>query len=276
MTTRPLGSLALLVVAALVVSGCSTHSESRASRVPIDAGNTETSPASIAGRHRVTTEARILRLRGALPEAKGPLAFLADDAGLRSGTVMLTQSQAEAVVRALTQSLGAEHDLDTTRKVSVISRHPSTSGAGVSLLRYPEDRGEPIVINGHSFMPHPGVTIDVAMIRPAPAGEFLQLKVVFDLVTIEGFTEFTGQSVSLLGASNPIQLPLPFYQPIFTAKPISADVRLAPGATVVFREDHQIVDPLLATDAVSSERAKRLVTETVFIFLTADLEPVQP
>ncbi|MBC8040166.1 MAG: hypothetical protein H7Y06_06465, partial [Opitutaceae bacterium] len=139
MTKLPLG-LAALVAAAFALEGCA--SKPAAGLGPPPAGSSLAPLVPLMERadgrpivtHRVEVSGRMIRFQGKIPEATGPLGFLADKAGLRAGTLTLTKEQADAALDALVRA--TKQDVGSAPKVTVGAGIPARIGIAQE-LRYP-------------------------------------------------------------------------------------------------------------------------------------------
>lgn len=227
--------------------------------------------------HQVKIAGRMIRFSGKPPEAKGPLDFLADTAGLKAGTVLLTQAQADAALAALTRA--TLQDVEPMPRVQVGVGVPARIGIGQE-LRYPAGwKKDPAPAGGWMASRIETRTLGTSLLvcsQLATDGS-LQLDVTVGTTELDGFIEFEGPtekttSVTEFFAVNeppksgaqPVAVnmgphPAPFFEPVFSTQTVTASGRLAEGLTLVLRGD--------------GERPAGK-SETLLVFLTAKVSPV--
>ena len=272
MSNLPLG-LAAAMATVLVVAGCSSGRGAKVlpPPVPVVAAKTVSDKPTV-GKQRVTTSARFVLVGGVWPEAKGPLAFLADDAALRAGTITLTKAQADAALGEMTRLTGAE--VKSTMTASQASGNPARFAIG--LVRDPKSRrvtsGVGISVGGNALEPtSDDAKVEMGVCPQVTADGSIQLDATVRVVTFEGFIEYTGD-VSISGGVT-VKVPAGFYQSIFSESAVTGRVRMRSGETIVLRGDGK--KTFRSPDDVSklAKSGKTPVDETLLVFLTAAVEP---
>jgi hypothetical protein len=271
MTKLPLG-LALLLAASFAVEGCASKpavavAPPPASDFPVKPAETKSD--AVAERPpgwsatQVTASARYVRISRAMPEAKGALAFLADEAALRAGTLTLTKAQADEALVELTRL--TKQDVWSTPTVTVAegnrARISITSGIG---------EVAPLEINGQVFTPKPDVTLDVDVFSPKNSAGLLHLGIEVVVTTLDRFVEYYAKPVEVTDATGAqlVKVPTGVYQPLFSTNSTKAEGRFAPGSVVVLRADRQKVRGVI--DAVTKGES-----ETILVFLTDSVSPAK-
>jgi hypothetical protein len=212
---------------------------------------------------QVTASARYVRISRAMPEAKGALAFLADEAALRAGTLTLTKAQADEALVELTRL--TKQDVWSTPTVTVAegnrARISITSGIG---------EVAPLEINGQVFTPKPDVTLDVDVFSPKNSAGLLHLGIEVVVTTLDRFVEYYAKPVEVTDATGAqlVKVPTGVYQPLFSTNSTKAEGRFAPGSVVVLRADRQKVRGVI--DAVTKGES-----ETILVFLTDSVSPAK-
>ena len=212
---------------------------------------------------RVKASARFVLIQGSLPEAKGALAFLADDVSLRAGKITLTKAQTDAALAELTRITGVE--AGSTATVSLASGGVARMGIGVDL-------------HSECGKKHSSVTITVggvpqeftnadgdAQLEVFPqVGEdgIIQLGATIEVTTFDGFIEYP----ATLGDGKK------FYQPIFKTNSATTQVRMQSGQIIVLRSDSR--KKLTVADRIINVPTGWKMTDdkTMLVFLTAAVE----
>jgi len=204
-----------------------------------------------------------------MPEATGALAFLADEAGLKAGTVVLTKAEADDALLALTRVTGG--DSATSETVTVPS---SGRFARLAFTRFfSRDKISQsqvrISVGGvEQTFEARNEGVDLMVWPEVTANGALQVKAETRQTTFEGFVEYMGDS-----AKENVKVPSGFYQPIFATDLISTvDVRMDSGKVVVIRADpvkRTVQDPRVTTGVALSDNP----SGSLIVFLMAERAP---
>ena len=268
-------------VMVMVVAGLMTACESR----PVNVGtkgiaqgveNPKRALPPGPSENRVTVSARYVRIEQAMPEAKTALAFFADEAGLKAGTVVLTRSEADAALGELTLITG--RDAHASERVTVepglLARLQFTQFFSSRENNQSQVR---ISVGGveQEFQPrHVGLGLIVTP-RVVTEGR-LQMEVEIQQTTFEGFIEYGGEAVNLTGSAvetastqQAVVVPRGFYQPIFAHELVMLDVAMDSGKVVVIRMDPK--KPATGDQRFGFVEKMHKETEgTLLVFLTAE------
>lgn len=260
--------------------GCALAGCSSAPAVRVQAGLPPSETVNLPER-QVEVSAKYVRMAGtALPEAKGALAFLADEAGLQAGTVLLTREQAQAAQRALCNLVGTE--LRSTAPETVTSGSPTKMNFNESLAT-----GEPssvkITIGGNEQefrVRYVGVSLEIT--PQVLADGVIQMSALVDVTNYEGCVEYGGGEVAIPSTSadpagaekTVVKVPSGFYQPIFSTHSLRSDVRIPVGRVIVLKAELKYGITPEAVARVVKARPEGARTETLLIFLTAKVSPV--
>ncbi|MET0263164.1 MAG: hypothetical protein ABW223_09720, partial [Rariglobus sp.] len=254
MTKLPLGLAALATAAVLALGGCASKTPAtvRASTPPasdLPVKPMEPARADAAAQHapgwsptQMTASARYVRINGPLPEAKGALNFLANEAGLKDGTVVLTAVQADAALKELMRVTGQEVQSapPVTVALTKIAKFDLTENMAKSSEETP---GVKIVVGGveHFFTPR-AVGVLLRIVPQAITGSAIQIDAEVQETTFEGFVEYGNQTVSIPAKSNPsgdvaesttAKVPAGFYQPIFSTHSTELKLNVPVGSVAV-------------------------------------------
>ncbi|CAM3040827.1 hypothetical protein RAHE111665_12505 [Rariglobus hedericola] len=220
---------------------------------------------------QVTAAAQYVRITGAAPAAKGVLAFLGDEKGLRSGTIVLTRKQADAALEELVKVSGQEVKLLPT--VTVAAGNAARMVIGPKLDG--SDSEVPSVsINGQPFSARRDLSVELAISPGVSSDGLIQMSVDAQVTLFEGFVEYGDKTVTLLlgeklGTPTEVKIPKGFYQPIFSTLSAKAEVRLTSGSVVVLcaeRVEEPAPENLQGRDG---KKMERIPAETMLVFLTA-------
>lgn len=257
--------------------GCTLAGCSSVPAVRVQAGLPPSETVNLPER-QVEVSAKYVRMAGtALPEAKGALAFLSDEAGLRAGTVLLTREQAQAAQRALGNLVGTE--LRSTAPVTVTSGSPTK-------MSFVENMPDPnalklikISVGGveQEFrLLVVGVSLEIT--PQVLADGVIQMSTLAEVTNYEGCVEYGGVEVAspstiaeLVGAEKPVGK---FYQPIFSTHSVRSDVRIPEGHVIVLKSELKYGITPEEVARVIKAKSEGARTETRLIFLTAKVSPV--
>jgi len=218
---------------------------------------------------QVEVSARYVRVTGAVPEAKGTLAFLADEAGLKAGTVVLTNAQAEAAVAKLVEL--TKREAGSTPRVTVLAGNPAKMGMG-DLDSVKESKEAPLEIFGKKVASRPDVAVSLYVFPQVSADQVMQIKAEIEVTTLERFEKYM-KSVEVKDSSGVrgVDVPSGFYRPVFSTRTIKADVRIAEGQTAVVRTERKV----LSGEQPDAPATLEGTSETLIVFLTAKIVPVR-
>ena len=235
------------------------------------AADVERKPAvqgAVGATPQVEVSARYVRVTGAMPEAKGALAFLADEAGLKAGTVMLTKAQAEAAVAKLVEL--TKREAGSTPRVTVLAGNPAKMGIG-DLASVKESKEAPLEIFGKEVVSRPDVAVSLSVFPQVSADRVMQIKAEIEVTTLERFEKYMKSVEVKEGAEVRLaEVPSEFYHPIFSTRTIRATVRIAEGETAVVRTERKGLGGEQPDAPATLEGA----SETLIVFLTAKIVPV--
>ena len=287
MTKLPLG-LAALMAAALALEGCA--SKPAAVVVPPPASDFPVKPAeaksdSVAehppgwSATQVTASARYVKITGALPEAKGSLAFLADDAALCAGTLTITKQEADRALAKLAQIMKRE-PLSTL--VVTVASGNSARMTGVVSQTSNKDEEPTVMIRGMPMGRRNDDTVELALSPNVSSAGMIRMEVEMQATSFEGFVEYGDRLVTVTpggegGIPPPtaVSMPKGFYMPVFSTYSVKNEVQMASGAVVVLRADRAKSE---AADGVidgSGQAMKNVPGETMLVFLTAAVVPAK-
>ena len=213
-------------------------------------------------------------------EAKGALAFLADEARLKAGAVVLTKAEAEAALGMLTWVTG--DDVRTSETVTVLS---SGLFARLWFTPYfsPDFQSQVIISVGGVEQEFRAQSTGVRLkVTPrVVANEAIQMKVEISQKTFEGFLEYQVGSVKAGGAAGESETTkagaevADGLQPIFATEVMgTVDAQMASGQVVVIRADPKTKpasDPLFGINGKGYGRTKG----TLLIFVRAERAPAK-
>lgn len=286
--------LGLIAAGALILAGCrvpSTVKPPSASDIVKSPVAGETSEATDAegqahppgwSATQVIASAKYVRIQGALPEAKGVLAFLADEAGLRAGAVSLTQEQANEAQRALCRLAGT--DLRSTPTVTVASGNPAKMSFIEDMSGMNEPSAIKITVGGvEQEWRAREVGVSLGITPHVLADGVIQMGTFVEVTNFEGFVEYGGTEVVIpstsaeaAGAEKPVvKVPSGFYQPVFSTNQVRSDVRIAEGRVIVLKAEHKAgITPEEVARVIKAKPAG-VRTETLLVFLTAKAVPTK-
>lgn len=235
--------------------------------------------APAAGRDEVGTtpqvevSARYVRVTGALPEAKGALGFLADEAGSKAGTVVLTKAQAEAAVAKLVE--WTKREAGSTPRVTVLAGNPARMGIGIPHLEKGSE-AMPIEISGQRAKMNEVVTVELGVFPQVMANKMMKIELEIQVTTFERFEEYTKPIEVKDGTRTKwVKVPEGFYQPIYSTQSIKAEVRISEGEAVVLRADRKATTVMKADGSKLETVAVADAGESLLVFLTAKIVPVR-
>ncbi|MFA6289104.1 MAG: hypothetical protein WC661_17110 [Opitutaceae bacterium] len=287
MKTLPLG-LSVMFAMALMGAGCSSGRRPKISTPPVVFEKT-IFDTPLLTKQQVTASARYVRVPGKLPEAKEALAFLADEAGLRQGTVTLTQKQAEAALVELRRV--TNQDVRSTPRVPVAEGNPAKIICG-ALTPSEEDAvaAVRVTVGGieqASRAREVGVSLRITPQVLDDGG--VEMDAEIQVTAFEGFIEYGGKPGGIPAKISPwsevtktagVKVPDKFYQPIFSTSSVQRELRIAKGAVVVL-----LAEPVKNYASSKEGMAKGLEVpllgrlnsqlETWLVFLTAAVEPAK-
>lgn len=286
MTKLPLGlatRVALLSVTVFVQGGCGCRVPPRPERteapplaplVPIE----ERADGGLVITHMVEVSGRMIRFQGKMPEAKGPLGFLADKTGLRAGAITLTKEQTDAALDALVRA--TMQDVSATPKATVGAGMPAKIGI-VQELRYPTG-WEKTPGSAGGWMATKVETRNLGtmmQVFPQLATDgSIQLDVTLETTEFDGFvlyeapsekttsvTEFVAVNDAVASGKPPVAVNMgphaePFYEPVFSTHTVTAKGRIAEGQALVL---------------LGEMKRGKGKADTVLVFLTATASPVK-
>lgn len=233
--------------------------------------------------HRLAVSGRVVRFDGAMAEAKGPLAFLADEAALRAGKIALTNEQAAAALAELIRVTG--QDVKATLEVSLALGNPANM-RNARDLRFPINwkkdttaAGGWIASDIETRSDGIGIKVDSQLVTDGR----IQLTVTVEVSEFDGFVEHAGPtatstalpeffaSINAKPGVTPPPVNLgphaePFFEPVFSTHTMTATFRMKSGETVVLRGEGR--------RGASVEGGATSKSETLLVFLTADVEPL--
>ncbi|MFA6289098.1 MAG: hypothetical protein WC661_17080 [Opitutaceae bacterium] len=269
MNNLPLGLAAALAMA-LMGAGCSSGRGPKVLPPPVVVEKTAVEKPK-APVPRVTTSARFVLTQGVLPEAKGPLAFLADDAALRAGKVTLTKAQADAALAEFTRLTGAE--VQSTMRASQASGN--LAKFSIRLDSRSERRKPPfdtVTVCGVPFTTK-DAKVDLEVFPQVFEDGDIRFQATVWVATFEGFVGYTRGGP--VGQGDSVNMPADFYQPIFTENSVTVQVRMRSGETIVLRGDGR--KKLKSADLVNNLPLdwRMSADKTLLVFLTAAGEPAK-
>jgi hypothetical protein len=287
MTKLPLG-LALLLAASFAVEGCASKpavavAPPPASDFPVKPAETKSD--AVAERPpgwsatQVTASARYVRISRAMPEAKGALAFLADEAALRAGTLTLTKAQADAALVELAQI--TKREPISTLAVTVVSGNAARIKGRVSQAM--NGKEEPtVMINGIPMVRRNDEDIELAISPNVSAAGMIRMEVEMQATSFDGFIEYGDKLVTVApggeGGNPPqttVRIPKGFYQPIFSTQSVKAEVQMASGGVIVLCADRAKSDAPEGLVDKTGQAIKSVPPETMLVFLTAAVSPTK-
>lgn len=208
---------------------------------------------------RVEASARYVRIQGALPAAKGALAFLADEAALKAGTVQLTRAQADAALAELVRITGKE--AGSTMRVSVASGNPASMRIGVPHLVNGRDAGA-VVVMGQAFTQPDDISVALDFAPRVMADGMIQVRADVSVTTFTGFVEYKGEVTLSNGAK--VKIPDGFYQPTYSTSSAKIKARMASGEVVVVRAGRE----LSGEELKRAQAEGKSTHESLLVFLT--------
>jgi len=287
MTKRlPLG-LAALMAAAFALQGCASKPAAVESPPAADftvklaevKSDVEVQRAPGWSATQVTASARYVRISGAMPEAKGALAFLADETGLRAGTVMLTQTQADAALAEVGRV--TKQDVRSMPTVTVAPGNPTRMTGGVSQAENGKEE-QAVMIRGMPMRRRSDAVVELAMSSNVSAAKMIRMEVEMQTTFLDGFVEYGDKLVTISpggeGGNPPpatVRIQKGFYQPIYSTQPVKAEVQMDSGAVVVLRADRAKSDAPDGLADGSGRAIKSVPPETMLVFLTAKVSPTK-
>lgn len=223
------GLVAVTLICA--AGGCASRTDVRASSNSSAVSPSE-NPAGADTYTQVTTSARYLRLADGLPEAEGPLKFLADQARLQGEGVALTPEQAEAALAAL--KVATKQDVLSTLAITVAEGNTARMGCTNRVDDGSGKRtgGVTVTVGGveqEFWMREIGVSLMVAP-RVLADGS-IRLDAEIQQTSFSGFIEYGGKQVAL-GGGTTVNVPEGFYQPVFATYSARKDITLSSGGVV--------------------------------------------
>ena len=287
MTKLPLG-LAALMAAALALEGCA--SKPAAVVVPPPASDFPVKPAEVKSdavvshppgwsATQVTASARYVRISGAMPEAKGALAFLADEAALRAGTLALTNAQSDAALAKLAQFTKRE-PLSTLAATVASGNAVRVKGRVSQAVNGKEEPG--VMINGVTMTRRNDEDIELAISPNVSAAGMIRMEVEMQTTSFDGFIEYGDKLVTVApggeGGNPPpttVRIPKGFYQPIFSTQSVKAEVQMDSGAVIVLRADRAKSDAPDGLVDKTGQAIKSIPPATMLVFLTAKIVPTK-
>lgn len=289
MTKQLPHGLAALIATAFALQGCASKPaaavEPPAADFPVKPEEAKSDAvvkrASGWSATQVTASTRYVRIQGALPEAKGGLSFLADETGLRAGTVTLTQAEANAALVELTRL--TKREPQSTATVTVATGNTARIKVmGPQKAKDPEALRSTISIKGMPFWERGDLSVELAISSRESAGEILQMHVAMQTTFFDGFIEYGDKLVTVLpggeGGNPPpttVKIPKGFYQPIFSTQSVKAEVQMASGAVIVLCADRAKRDASEGLVNGSGQAIKSIPPETMLVFLTAAVSPTK-
>jgi Flp pilus assembly secretin CpaC len=287
----PLGLAALMAVM-FALQGCGSKPAAGVEPLPVsDFSVKSTETSSRAAVQSVKIVAHYVVLKGALPEAKGALAFLSDADALHAGAVLLSNNQADTALAEL--SRWARQDVKSMPTATVASGNAGNLRI-VQELRYPVGwKKDPTSGNwtpteietrdvGVGMQVEPLVLAD-GCIQIAVTAEEMSLDILIEHLApnerTTALAEFSAAADAVthgpLKNVNMGPQPKPVHEPMFSKHSVEANVLLAPGQTVVLRGKWE------RAFAASSELQNFLkgekapVEKTMLVFLTAEVVPAK-
>jgi Flp pilus assembly secretin CpaC len=242
--------------------------------------------------HLVTISGRTIRFQGAAPEATGALQFLANEAGLRSGTITLTQAKADAALAALTRATGRE--AEWTPRITIGAGMPGRF-AVARPFRYPVD-WKKTTDSADGWLASRVETreVGVAMeVFPQMAVDgSIQLDVTVETTELEGLVNHANPTANTTvlaefqtSANAPQGTPAPsvnmgpheapFVEPLFSTGKMTASFRMRSGQTIVLRGDAKRTFAVPTSLGAPGSRMAATREETLLVFLTATAERVE-
>lgn len=229
--------------------------------------------------HRLNASGRLIQVTGTMPPAEGVLAFLADDAALRAGTVALTKEQADAALAALVRATG--QDVESTLNVSVAVGNPAKMVTGKE-VRYPIGwKKDPATADAWlaSSVETRTLGVGLAVSSQRVTDGRIQLEVTVETTKFDGFVELEAPTEKTTVLSEFFALSdlkpgtpppavnmgphvRPFFEPVYLTHAMTARFRMKPGETIVLRGDGARV----------ADQGSR--TGALLVFFTATVEPL--
>jgi hypothetical protein len=223
--------------------------------------------------NEITASARYVRIPGALPEAKGALAFLADEAG----TLTLTEAQADAALAQLSKVTQQEAQYTTTATVpqGYAMRIKLT---GPRKATGSDSSGSSVLIRGMTFTQRDDVFVELGISPHGSSEGVIPMEIAMAVTACDGFVEYGGTLVTIApggAGGNPppttVRLPKGFYRPIYSTYSMKADARMAAGAVVVLRADLGKRDAPEGRVDQEGRPIKSVPPETMLVFLTTEV-----
>lgn len=216
-----------------------------------------------------------------MPEAKGALAFLADETALRAGTLTLSQTQADAALAELVRI--TKRESQSTATVTVATGNTARIKLmGPQKERDPEASGSTISIKGMPFGERGDLSVELVISSRESAGGIIQMYVEMEAVSCDGFIEYGDKLVTVapggVGGNPPsttVRMPKGFYQPIYSTQSVKAEVQMASSAVVVLRADFTKSDLPEGLVDGSGQVIKSIPPATMLVFLTAKVSPTK-
>jgi len=249
----------LVVAAALGLAGCAA---APAEGEPAMALTVE------ADTQPVRLSARVVRIKGDLPPAKGSMTFLTDEAGLRAGAVRLTEEETTAALKRLQRLTGEA-------AVSVKPQAMKTSGDAPDLVRLepagfyaPGSDAVALVILPHTQTGRTAeIRVNMSFVPGKSENGRIQVSATLETTAFEGFREYSGSR------SSAVAIPQGFYEPVFANRSMQATLTLVAGRTTVLRLEETESTGRAEKPLASTAAPQSAVGQTVLVFLTATAEP---
>lgn len=229
--------------------------------------------------HMVKISGRMIRFPGKMPEANGPLAFLADTDGLRAGRVAVTTAQADAALAELSRITSQE--VHSTPGVQAGVGIPARMAIGQE-LRYPAGWSKnPEPAGGWMASRIETRSLGVSLMTESQlaADGSIQLGVTVETTELDGFIEREGpddkttSATEFFAANEPAKSGAPqpevnmgphaspFFEPVFSTTTVTGSGRIANGATLVL---------------VGNRERPEGKPETLLVFVSANAWPLKP
>lgn len=208
---------------------------------------------------QVEAFARYVRIQGALPEAKGALAFLADETALKAGTIRLTRAQADAALAELARITGKK--AGSTMRVEVASGNPASMRIGVPHLVNGKEAGS-VEAMGTTFNQPSDISVVLDFCPQVMEDGLIQVSADVSVTRFTGFVEYTGDVTPSNGEK--LKVPAGFYQPTFSTSSAKIEARMASGEVVVVRADRE----LSGEELKRAQAEGKSTDESLLVFLT--------
>lgn len=228
---------------------------------------------------QVTASARYVRISGAIPEAKGALLFLTDEAALRAGTLTLTKAQADAALVELARI--TKREPMSTLAVTVTSGNAARMTGCVS--QTVNGKEEPtVLIRGIPMTRQNDEDIELAVAPNVSAAGLIRMEVGIQATSCDGFIEYGDKLVTIApggegGIPPPttVRMPKGFYQPVFSTRSVRADVQMDSDAVIVLCANRARSDAPEGLVDGAGQAIKSIPPETMLFFLTAKILPTK-